>query len=243
LLDPPFRSDYIGLALTKMVSPTTRTAAPAGGKASQPQSPVNDASAAPEKRGLTIMKTEGPPPPSTAVHVGLSQVDDTTVFYNLNKDRAGPLTPELERRIVRKNFWCLLCQTWWIAFLIHLDKSTLGQAATMGIFTDVDMSKAQFNSLFVVFYAGYLIALWPGAWLSQRVGQKWFITGSLLTWAFLLGMHPLVKTGRQLVALRFILGLVSVPGSPCLLPSPLWLGYTRSLSLQHTIVVRIPDRT
>ncbi|KAK7453067.1 hypothetical protein CaCOL14_005087 [Colletotrichum acutatum] len=135
------------------------------------------------------------------------EVDDTTIFYNLNKDKVGNLAPEAEKRLVRKNFWFLLGQTWWIAFLIHLDKSTLSQASTMGIFKDVEMTKKQYNDLFVVFYTGYLVALWPGAWLSQRTGQKQFIVGSLLLWAFLLGMHPLAKTGKQLMALRFILGM------------------------------------
>lgn len=134
-------------------------------------------------------------------------VDDTTVFYNTHCDSVGPLTPEARKRITRKNFWGLLSQTWWIAFLIHLDKSTLAQASTMGIFDDVKMSKPEFNNLFVVFFAGYLIALWPGAALSQRVGHKHFITASLALWALFLGMHPLVKTGKQMIALRFLLGM------------------------------------
>ncbi|KXH64354.1 FAD dependent oxidoreductase, partial [Colletotrichum salicis] len=65
----------------------------------------------------------------------------------------------------------------------------------------------EYHDLFIIFYTGYLIALWPGAWLSQRTGQKQFIVGSLLLRAFLLGMHPLAKTGGQLMALRFILGM------------------------------------
>lgn len=142
-------------------------------------------------------------------HLSRADVDDTTLFYNHNKDNVGAITPEDEAKLMRKNFWCLLSQTWWIAFLIHLDKSTLGQASIMGIFRDVDMSKDQFNTLFVVFYAGYLIALWPGAVLAQRIGHKHFITLSLLLWALLLGMHPLVKTGGQLTAVRFLLGMVS----------------------------------
>ncbi|KAK7228925.1 hypothetical protein V2G26_001095 [Clonostachys chloroleuca] len=139
--------------------------------------------------------------------INISDVDDTTVFYNLNKHKVGLITPEMEKKVVRRNFWFLLGQTWWIAFLIHLDKSTLSQASTMGIFQDVSMTKKEYNDLFVVFYTGYLIALWPGAWLSQRTGQKNFIVGSLFLWAFLLGMHTVVKTGKQLIALRFILGM------------------------------------
>lgn len=79
--------------------------------------------------------------------------DDTTVFYNTHKDAVGPLTPEIRKKITRKNFWFLLSQTWWIAFLIHLDKSTLSQASTMGIFRDVKMTKNEYNNLFLVFYA------------------------------------------------------------------------------------------
>ena len=86
--------------------------------------------------------------------VASSDTDDTTVFYNTHKDAVGPLTPEDRKKITRKNFWYLLSQTWWIAFLIHLDKSTLSQASTMGIFRDVKMTKNEYNNLFLVFYAG-----------------------------------------------------------------------------------------
>lgn len=134
--------------------------------------------------------------------------DDTTYFYNTNKGHVRPLTSEMEGKLIRKNFWFLLIQTWWISFLIHLDKSTLSSASTMGIFDDVKMTKNEYNQLFMLFYAGYLIALWPGAWISQRVGHKYFITGSLFLWALLLGVHPAVKTGKQMMAVRFLLGMV-----------------------------------
>ncbi|KAK4634306.1 hypothetical protein CLAFUW4_00015 [Fulvia fulva] len=109
--------------------------------------------------------------------VAKRELDDTAIFYNQHKDSVAPLDAAGLRKLTRKNFWFLLSQTWWIAFLIHLDKSTLSQASTMGIFDDVNMTKNQYNDLFVVFYAGYLIALWPGAALSQRIGHKYFITG------------------------------------------------------------------
>jgi ACS family allantoate permease-like MFS transporter len=143
-------------------------------------------------------------------YVDKEDADDTTVFYNTHKDSVRPLTPEIERKLVRKNFWFLLLQTWWISFLIHLDKSTLSSASTMGIFQDVDMTKNQYNQLFTLFYAGYLIALWPGAWIAQRIGHKQFICGSLFLWALLIGVHPAVKTGKEMMAVRFLLGMVSL---------------------------------
>lgn len=141
--------------------------------------------------------------------------DDTTIFYNKNKDKVRPMTPELEGKVIRKNFWFLLIQTWWISFLIHLDKSTLSQASTMGIFKDVEMTKNEYNELFILFYAGYLVALWPGAWISQRIGHKHFITGSLFLWALFIGVHPAVKTGKQMKAVRFLLGMVGLVVSVC----------------------------
>ncbi|KZL86838.1 allantoate permease of the major facilitator superfamily [Colletotrichum incanum] len=166
---------------------------------------IREKTSYPTKTGEAPIVTSSQAPHEHTITKG--EVDDTSIFYNLNKNKVGPLTPDVEKRLVHKNFWFLLGQTWWIAFLIHLDKSTLSQASTMGIFKDVEMTKKQYNDLFVVFYTGYLIALWPGAWLSQRTGQKQFIVGSLLLWALLLGMHPLAKTGGQLIALRFILGM------------------------------------
>lgn len=135
-------------------------------------------------------------------------IDDTTVFYNTHKDNVKPMDEEAAARINRKNFWCLLGQTWWVSFLIHLDEGTLGQASVMGLFDDVDMTKNEFNNTFVLYYTGYLVALWPGAMIAQRIGQKNFIVASLILWALILGMHPLVQTGKQLLALRFLLGLV-----------------------------------
>lgn len=137
-------------------------------------------------------------------------IDDTTIFYNSHKEGVKPIDANGLKRLNRKNFWFLLTQTWWVAFLIHLDKSTLSQASTMGLFDDVKISKNEYNDLFVLFYTGYLVALWPGAAISQRVGHKHFITVSLVLWALLLGMHPLVKTGKQMMALRFLLGMVRI---------------------------------
>ncbi|KAF3008252.1 hypothetical protein E8E14_000022, partial [Neopestalotiopsis sp. 37M] len=146
-------------------------------------------------------------PTETQHKVSEGDVDDTTVFYNRQRGKVGPLTSDLQKKINKKNFWCLLSQTWWIAFLIHLDKSTLSQASTMGIFDDIEMSKTEYNNLFVVFYLGYLIALWPGGYVAQRVGHKHFINASLVLWALLLGLHLVVKTGKQMMALRFFLGM------------------------------------
>lgn len=160
-----------------------------------------------ETRGQFVEPDEKPSQQKQVVDQ--RETDDTSYFYNKNKDNVQPLTPELEGKLVRKNFWYLLAQTWWISFLIHLDKSTLSSASTMGIFDDVDMTKNEYNQLFMLFYAGYLIALWPGAYISQRVGHKYFITGSLFLWALLLGVHPAVKTGKQMMAVRFLLGMVN----------------------------------
>lgn len=164
----------------------------------------------PKHTTTTTTKQDGPLRRDSAgiKLVTKKDVDDTTLFYNQYKDDAKPLDAAGLKRLNAKNFWFLLSQTWWVAFLIHLDKSTLSQASTMGIFEDVAMTKNEYNDLFVLFYTGYLIALWPGAIISQRVGHKYFITTSLGLWALLLGLHPLVKTGKQMMALRFLLGMV-----------------------------------
>lgn len=161
-------------------------------------------------KGGAEIATEKDAKTGRALHfVTKRDIDDTTLWYNQHKASARALSPEEATKVTRKNFWFLLMQTWWVAFLIHLDKSTLSQASTMGIFKDVHINKNQFNHLFVIFFAGYLIALWPGAALAQRVGQKQFIVGSLAIWALLLGMHPLAKNYSHLIALRFLLGMVS----------------------------------
>lgn len=155
--------------------------------------------------------------PVSRVHmVSQRDLDDTTVWYNKHKHLGeAPMTEKEISRLNRKNFWFLLCQTWWVAFLIHLDKSTLSTASTMGLKKDIPMSKEEYNLTFTLFYLGYLIALWPGAALAQRIGHKQLIVGSLVLWGFLLGMHMVIKNISQLLALRFLLGMVSrLPSRP-----------------------------
>ncbi|KAJ6785667.1 hypothetical protein PWT90_00960 [Aphanocladium album] len=161
----------------------------------------------PNEKETNVLGENDPKTGRTLNYVTKRDIDDTTLWYNEHKPNARPLEPHEARKVTRKNFWFLLIQTWWVAFLIHLDKSTLSQASTMGILKDVDITHNEFNHLFVIFFAGYLIALWPGAALAQRIGQKQFIVGSLTIWALLLGMHPLAKNYGHLIALRFLLGM------------------------------------
>ncbi|KAM4063769.1 major facilitator superfamily protein [Hirsutella rhossiliensis] len=134
------------------------------------------------------------PPPGAALSVPrlvtARDLDDTSLFYNRHRSSVAPLSAAGRARLDWRNLWFLLAQT-----------------CTMGLLRDVAMGQDQFNGLFVVFYVGYLCALWPGAAVAQRVGHKPFITGSLLLWALLLGLHPLARTSGHMVALRFLLGM------------------------------------
>ena len=49
--------------------------------------------------------------------VNKQDIDGTALFYNAHKDSVEPLPAYEQRRMNRKNVWCLLTQTWWVAFL------------------------------------------------------------------------------------------------------------------------------
>ncbi|EKV09386.1 hypothetical protein PDIG_30300 [Penicillium digitatum PHI26] len=90
---------------------------------SEKDATVSDSSRASpsEKTEADVRATSsGSESPHDSRVIDVRDTDDTTCFYNTNKDKVRPLTPEAEGRLVRKNFWCLLSQTWWISFLIHL---------------------------------------------------------------------------------------------------------------------------
>ncbi|GKT54034.1 allantoate permease of the major facilitator superfamily [Colletotrichum tofieldiae] len=63
----------------------------------------------PMKAGEAPIVTGSQAPPEHTITKG--EVDNTSIFYNINKDKVGPLTRDVEKRLVRKNFWFLLGQT------------------------------------------------------------------------------------------------------------------------------------
>ncbi|KAF7557179.1 hypothetical protein G7Z17_g865 [Cylindrodendrum hubeiense] len=105
----------------------------------------------------------------------------------------GPLTPEKEKKLRFKLY-------------LHIDKSTLGYAAILGLFEETGISKAQYNNLGTFFYVGYLAAQWPGHYAMQKLPFGKFVAGLVFMWGATVLLHCAATTYAGLVILRLLLG-------------------------------------
>ncbi|CUS25193.1 LAQU0S33e00100g1_1 [Lachancea quebecensis] len=119
------------------------------------------------------------------------------------------VTPEEDRRLVRKIDLCmfpLMCILYSIQFM---DKISTGSAAVMGLREDLDMHGTQYSWVGSAFYFGYLFFnMGPGQFIFQK--SKWLaktLGVFVIVWGMILALHaaPNVKY-PSFIVLRVLLG-------------------------------------
>ncbi|KAJ4505544.1 hypothetical protein HRR83_008543 [Exophiala dermatitidis] len=159
------------------------------------------------KDELTNVKDEGTAQPTT-VTVKEKYADETLRIIEEHGDDFGPLTPEQEKKLVRKLHWHVMGLLSAINIMLFIDKSTLGYAAILGLFEETGISKAQYNNLNTFFYVGYLAAQWPGHYLLQKLPFGKFVATLVFLWAAILLLHCVAVNYGGLIVVRLLLGAV-----------------------------------
>lgn len=116
------------------------------------------------------------------------------------------LTPEENVRIRRKIDMNLLPLMMVTNFVQFMDKTTLGNAALLGLQKDLNLTAADYNWLGTIFYVSYLLFEYPQNLALQRypVG-KWLAFNGIL-WTILVASQIACKNFWQLFLCRFLLG-------------------------------------
>lgn len=118
-----------------------------------------------------------------------------------------PLSDEEARKLRNKIDWHimpLMCIMYLITFM---DKTTLGQAAVLGILKDAHLSANQFDWLGTVFYFSYLLFQYPQNLALQRFPIGKWMSLNIFLWAIILCCHAACKSFGALFACRFLLGI------------------------------------
>ncbi|KAI0472561.1 major facilitator superfamily transporter allantoate [Xylariaceae sp. FL0804] len=127
---------------------------------------------------------------------------------------AAPLTPEAERRLLRKidlHVMPLLCVVYG---LNYLDKTTLSYASVMGLKEDIGIGVSQYNWVASTFYFGYLFWEWPTNRLLQRLPLAKYSALNVVLWGATLCCMAAVTDFGGAVAVRFLLGAFEAAVSP-----------------------------
>lgn len=134
-------------------------------------------------------------------------IDDVDVAATVASDSPVSLSPEEALRLRRKIDWHimpLMCLMYLITFM---DKTTLGQAAVLGLIPDTHLTTNQFNWLGTIFYFSYLLFQYPQNLALQRFPVGKWMSINIFVWALVLCLHAACRSFGALFAVRFLLGI------------------------------------
>ncbi|KAI0658153.1 MFS general substrate transporter [Cubamyces menziesii] len=124
----------------------------------------------------------------------------------------------------------LLTTMYVVAFV---DKTNIGNAKIQGLTSQLALTGDQFNIILTLnFVANCAFAL-PANLLLKKLRPSVWLPGIAITWGIITTLHGIVKTYRQLLALRILLGIAEAGLSPGILYY-LTLWYPRHM-LQYRI--------
>ncbi|OTB16637.1 hypothetical protein K445DRAFT_316915 [Daldinia sp. EC12] len=140
--------------------------------------------------------------------------DDPDEALKLVTGEVVVLTPEDEKRLLKKidrNLMPLLCVVYG---LNYLDKTTLSYASIMGIKTDINLKGQDYSWIASMFYFGYLFWEWPTNRLLQRLPLAKYSAFNVIMWGLVLCCMAAVKNFAGAMTVRFFLGAFEAAVSP-----------------------------
>jgi MFS family permease len=93
-------------------------------------------------------------------------------------------------------------------FINYLDRTAIGFAAPNGMENDLALSAAQFGFASGVFFIGYILLEVPSNLALHRFGARKWLARIMVTWGIVALLFTWVQNFEQLVALRFLLGVM-----------------------------------
>ncbi|KAJ7047120.1 major facilitator superfamily domain-containing protein [Mycena alexandri] len=142
-------------------------------------------------------------PHAGTVAVKASEVDVAAQLASSNVKLDSEAAAKIRRKI-DWNLMPLMCIMYLMSFA---DKTTLGQAAVLGIQQGAHLTQNQFNWLGSIFYFSYLLFEYPQNLALQRFPVGKWMSINIFVWAVALMCHAACKSFGALFAVRFIMGL------------------------------------
>ncbi|KAI4624325.1 uncharacterized protein J4E87_005826 [Alternaria ethzedia] len=162
-----------------------------------------------------------PSRPHSDVEIGTveepSNNGDEALKFLKNAHNVGALTPEDERRLVRKIDWMIMPLMWCCYCLQYLDKTLVNYAAVMGLYEDANINTAQFSNLALFFYVSYLALEFPHGYGMQRLPTAKYLGAAVILWGLVTALTCVCKNYGALVATRVLLGCFESAVAPSLI--------------------------
>ncbi|KAF2141017.1 uncharacterized protein K452DRAFT_251900 [Aplosporella prunicola CBS 121167] len=140
---------------------------------------------------------------------------DTASQFLADKNEYPPLTPEAEKKLLRKVDWIMIPMLFLTATFGAVDKVSLSTAAIYGFQTDMHLVRQQYSWLGSILSLGALAGMFPSTYLIQRLPSAKYLCCCSIGWSAMALLMPACKGWSGLMAVRFFMGCfeaIIVPG-------------------------------
>lgn len=122
-------------------------------------------------------------------------------------DKDLTMTPEEQKRILRKLDLAIIPYCTLLYLLSFLDRVNIGQAAVAGLRVDLNMVTGNsYQIALSVFFVGYVVVEVPSNLILKAVKPHRWIPMIMVAWAIVMTLMGLVQNAAGLQAARFFLG-------------------------------------
>ena len=131
-----------------------------------------------------------------------------------NVGRTIELTPENNKRVLRKIDTRILPVILAVYFLQALDKATLSYSSVFGLVDELNLHGLQYSWLGSVVYLAQLVAQPLVAYLLVKLPLGKFLAATVLLWGIVLSCMPAANTFAGLLVTRLLLGFFEAGVAP-----------------------------
>lgn len=130
----------------------------------------------------------------------------------------GALTPqelETEKKLKRKIDTLIMPMVVLVYLMNYIDRNNYAAARLQGLEEDLNLNQSQYQTGLSILFVGYIIAQVPSNLVLNHLGRPSLYLGCFtILWGGVSALTSLVTNFGQIVACRFILGLVEAPFFP-----------------------------
>ncbi|KAI4100192.1 MAG: hypothetical protein LQ339_005598 [Xanthoria mediterranea] len=120
----------------------------------------------------------------------------------------------MEKALVRKIDLFLLPTIWLMYLLSYIDRTNIGNAKIAGMQDDLRLSSGQYSISLIVFFISYVIFEVPSNLILSKSRPSIFLPAIMILWGIVTCCMAAVQSYQQLVALRFLVGILEAGFAP-----------------------------
>lgn len=147
-------------------------------------------------------------------HADRNDADEALRVLEGENGEVIEMTPEDERKLLRKIDWNLMPLLCLVYGLNYLDKTTVSYASIMGLKTDLGLQGQQYSWIGSMFYFGYLFWEYPTNRLLQRLPLGKWSAFNVIMWGLILCCMAATKNFAGAMTVRFFLGVFEAAVTP-----------------------------